>query len=50
MQGREIVLVRPFQGPTVRGGSFPGALPPATLSIPYGDSQNIYAPFVRQRI
>jgi len=29
---------------------FPGALPPATLSIPFGDSQKIYNPYVRQKI
>ena len=50
MQGREIVLVRPFRGRTGRGDPFPGALPPATLSIPFGDSQKIYNPYVRQKI
>ena len=52
MWGREIVLVRPVSRRVGvgRGGPFPGALPPATLSIPFGDSQNTYAPCVQQKI
>ncbi len=37
-------LLRPFQGRAWWARPFPGALPPATLSIPFGDSQNIHTP------
>jgi len=35
--GRGATHVRPFQGRTLLGAHFPGALPPATLLIPSGD-------------
>jgi hypothetical protein len=34
---RDASRIRPFQGRTLWGARFPGALPPATLSIPSGD-------------
>jgi hypothetical protein len=32
--------IRPFQGRPLWGARFPGALPPATLSIPSGDQES----------
>ena len=32
-----ITPIRPFQGRALLGARFPGALPPATISIPCGD-------------
>jgi len=34
----------PFQGQANRGTSFPGAVPPATSGIPFGDSQKTILP------
>jgi hypothetical protein len=34
----------PFRGWAWWVRPFPGALPPATLPIPFGDSENIHAP------
>ncbi len=42
MNGGVITHIRPPQGRAACGRPFPGALPPATLSIPFGDSQNIH--------
>jgi hypothetical protein len=38
MHGCENIVNRPFQGRALSGARFPGALPPATASIPFGDS------------
>jgi hypothetical protein len=37
----QVRLMRPFQGRGSWGARIPGALPPATLSIPFGDCQDI---------
>jgi hypothetical protein len=39
----------PFRGRAWWVRPFPGALPPATLSIPFGDSKNIHTPRVQHQ-
>ena len=40
----------PFRGRAWWVRPFPGALPPATLSIPFGDSKNIHTPRVQYQM
>jgi hypothetical protein len=48
MYALDITRIRALRGRAWWVRPFPGALPPATLSIPFGDSKNIHTPRFHQ--